>query len=114
MIYRFGASLYYANSNRFTEEIRGLLDRDEGAPTWICVDCAAVGDVDFSGGETLHDLLKEMERKGSRFVLAELDDEVRVELDRYGITQTVGADGIFDSVAEAVTAFRARDRSASS
>ena len=55
-----------------------------------------------------------MERKGSRFVLAELDDEVRVELDRYGITQTIGADGIFDSVAEAVTAFRARDRSASS
>ena len=58
MIYRFGASLYYANANRFTEEVRGLLDRDGGAPTWICMDCAAIGDVDFSGGETLHDLLR--------------------------------------------------------
>jgi SulP family sulfate permease len=110
VIYRFGASLYYANSNRFTEEIRGLLDRDAGAPTWICLDCAAIGDVDFSGGKTLLDLLEEMEKKGSRLVLAELDDGVRAELDRYGITQALGADGIFDSVAEAVTAFGARDQ----
>ena len=54
VIYRFGATLYYANANRFTEEIRSLLDRPGGAPAWVCIDCAAIGDVDFSGGETLH------------------------------------------------------------
>jgi SulP family sulfate permease len=112
VIYRFGASLYYANTNRFTEEIRSLLDRRAGAPAWVCIDCAAIGDVDFSGGKTLLDLLQEVEKKGSRLVLAELDDGVRAELDRYGLTDAIGADAIFDTVAAAVVAFGSRDRSA--
>jgi SulP family sulfate permease len=112
VIYRFGASLYYANTNRFTEEIRSLLDRRAGAPAWVCIDCAAIGDVDFSGGKTLLDLLQEVEKKGSWLVLAELDDGVRAELDRYGLTDAIGADAIFDTVAAAVVAFGSRDRSA--
>ena len=112
VIYRFGASLYYANANRFTEEIRGLLDRPAGPPAWVCIDCAAIGDIDFSGGRTLHDLLDEMEGKGSRLVLAELDDGVRAALDRYGVTDLIGADAIFDTVAASATAFAARDRPA--
>jgi hypothetical protein len=45
-------------------------------------------------------------------VLAELDDEVRAELDRYGLTEAIGVDAVFDSVGEAVAAFGARDQSA--
>ena len=108
VVYRFGASLYYANSNRFTEEVRTLLDRPAGAPTWICIDGAAIGDVDFSGGKTLLDLLSEVEGKGSRLMLAELDDAVRAELDRYGVSDAVGGDFIFDTVADAVAAFGQR------
>jgi len=90
-----------------------LLDRDEGAPAWVCIDCAAIGDIDFSGGETLHDLLDEMKEKGSRLMLAELDDGVRAELDRYGVIDAIGPDHVFGSVREVVEAFRARDQSAS-
>ena len=78
----------------------------------MCIDCAAIGDVDFSGGETLHDLLKEMQEKGPRLVLAELDDGVRAELDRYGVTDAIGADAMFDTVAAAVAAFGARAQAA--
>jgi high affinity sulfate transporter 1 len=112
VVYRFAASLYYANANRFTEEIRGILDRPGGAPAWVCIDCAAIGDIDFSGGQTLFDLLEQMKEKGSHLVLAELDDEVRAELDRYGLTEAIGVDAVFDSVGEAVAAFGARDQSA--
>jgi high affinity sulfate transporter 1 len=112
VIYRFSASLYYANANRFTEEVRGLLDRPGGPPDWICIDCAGIGDVDFSGGKTLLDLLDEVGTRGSRLVLAELDDSVRAELERYGVVDSIGADGCFDSVEEAVEAFRMRARSA--
>ena len=93
------------NANRFTEEIRSLLDRPAGAPAWVCIDCAAIGDIDDLGGETLFDLLDEMKEKGSSLVLAELDDGVRTELDRYGLTEAIGADAIFDTVAAAVVAF---------
>ena len=53
-----------------------------------------------------------MKEKGSRLVLAELDDGVRAELDRYGVTDAIGADAMFDTVAAAVAAFGARDQSA--
>ncbi len=37
--YRFAASLYYANANRFQEEILGLCQRCAVAPVeWLCVD----------------------------------------------------------------------------
>lgn len=112
VVYRFGASLFYANANRFTEEIRGLLERPGGPPAWICIDCAGIGDVDYSGGQTLLDLIQEIGERGSRLVLAELDDGVRAELGRYGVIDSIGADGSFAGVQEVVEAFRARGRQA--
>src|SRR6476619_4065558 len=44
-VYRFGANLYYANANRFADQVRTLsLGRDGDAPRWICVDAEAFGD----------------------------------------------------------------------
>lgn len=112
VVYRFGASLFYANANRFTEEIRDLVGRPGGPPEWICIDCAGIGDVDFSGGKTLLDLLEEIGDRGSRLVLAELDESVRRELQRYSVLDAVGADRVFDGVQEVVEAFRSRGRQA--
>jgi high affinity sulfate transporter 1 len=105
VIYRFGASLYYANANRFTTEIRAVLDREEGPPSWLCVEAGGIGDVDFSGGQTLIDLAAEMQQAGTRLVFAELTDDVREELDRYGVTDAIGPDAYFDTPAHVVEAF---------
>ena len=107
VVYRFGASLYYANANRLTEEIRAILGRSQGAPTWLCIDAPGMGDIDFSGGETILDLLREMGTHGTRLVFADVDPDVRVELDRYGVSAAMGDDAYFDTVGDAVEAFRA-------
>ena len=42
IVYRFGADLFYANADRFADEVRALVD---GAPTpvrWFVVDMRAV------------------------------------------------------------------------
>jgi high affinity sulfate transporter 1 len=106
VIYRFSASLYYANANRFVEEIRAIVGRPEGRPRWLCVEAGGIGDVDFSGGRALLDLVSELRDGGTRLVLAEVDDDVRTELDRYGITDAVGADGLFATPGDAVQAYR--------
>ncbi len=107
VIYRFAASLYYANANQFSEEVRSILERPEGAPSWFCVDAAAIGDVDYSAGETLVAVHGQMQEHGTRLVFADVDEDVRAELDRYGITDLVGADAFFDSVTDVVAAYRA-------
>jgi SulP family sulfate permease len=105
VVYRFGANLYYANSNRMTEEIRAILGRSSGAPAWICIESAGIGDVDFSGGETILDLLRELKEHGTRLAFADVDPDVRAELDRYGVTAEIGEGAYFDTVADAVEAF---------
>ncbi|MGE5226379.1 MAG: SulP family inorganic anion transporter, partial [Planctomycetaceae bacterium] len=113
VVYRFSASLYYANANRFVEEIRGIVGRPAGRPRWLCVEAGGIGDVDFSGGRALLDLVAELRDGGTRLVLADVDDDVRVELDRYGIIDAVGADGLFATAAEAAQAYLAADGSGS-
>jgi SulP family sulfate permease len=107
VVYRFGANLYYANANRLTEEIRGILGRSAGAPSWLCIEAAGVDDVDFSGGETILDLLRELQEQGTKLVFADVDPDVRAEFDRYGVTAAIGDDAYFDTVGDAVEAFAA-------
>ena len=49
VIYRFGASLYYANARRFTEEIVDVVEGADPPVRWLCVSGSAIGDVDYSG-----------------------------------------------------------------
>jgi sulfate permease, SulP family len=107
VVYRFASSLYYANANQFGEEVHAILVRAQGAPRWFCIDAAAIGDVDYSAGETIIGVHAQMQEYGTRLVFADVDADVRAELDRFGITQLVGSDGFFSSVVEVVEAFRA-------
>jgi sulfate permease, SulP family len=107
VIYRFASSLYYANANQFGEEVHGILERAQGAPTWFCIDAAAIGDVDYSAGETIVSVHAQMRERGTRLVFADVDDDVKVEFDRFGISELVGEDGFFSSIVEVVEAFGA-------
>jgi len=70
IVYRFGADLFYANDNRFTDEVRGLV---EPAPTpvrWFIVDAGAITDIDFSAAQSIRDLLDDLGRRGVDVVFA--------------------------------------------
>ena len=98
--------------HQLVEEIRAILGRPAGAPAWLCIEAAGIDDVDFSGGETITDLLRELQEQGTRLVFADVDPDVREELDRYGVTSVIGTDAYFDTVEDAVEAFGANGRSA--
>jgi MFS superfamily sulfate permease-like transporter len=104
VVYRFAANLYYANANRFTEEIRSILGADS-PPRWLCLEAASIGDVDYSGGETLRDLHAELDERGVRLVFADVADPVRAQLDRYRLTALFGADAYYDSVDDVLAAY---------
>ncbi len=107
VIYRFGASLYYANANLFQEEVRNIITSDP-PPTWLCLDAAEIGDVDFTGGEVLAGLIAEMKEHGVRLVFADLPHSVRSELNQDGASHLVGEDAFFDSIQDVVDAYQQR------
>jgi high affinity sulfate transporter 1 len=105
VVYRFAADLYYANANRFNEEILELVG--DGAPRvrWLVIDAASMFDIDYTGGETIKQAYSELQARGVTLVISETSDSVRDELDRYGVTALLGTDAYYPTVAEAVAAF---------
>ena len=106
VVYHFAASLYYANANHFSEEILELTAQAEPPVRWLGIDASAVADVDFSGAQTLRELVASLRDRGIRLTLAEVSPDLRAELDRYGITDELGSDAFFDNVSAMVDAYR--------
>jgi high affinity sulfate transporter 1 len=108
VIYRFNASMYYANAERLSEEALALVAPTDGPPVrWLCLDAAAVGDVDYSASDAIRALHSELAERGVRLVLARLLDPVRTELARDGIIDLIGPDAVFRTVPEAIAAYQA-------
>jgi sulfate permease, SulP family len=108
IVYRFTNSLYYANASHFHTEILELVDSAEPKARWLCIDCAAVYDIDYTGDQLLHELHSELQDREVRVVLSEVPDSVRRLLDRYGVTNLIGQDSYFETVSDVVAAFGAR------
>ena len=107
VVYRFGNSLYFANEHRLLEDAAALLE--DGRPlAWFCLDGAAMGDVDYTAAQALRRLDTLLRQHGARLVFAEFTEEVRAELDRYGITELVGRGASYDSVAAVIEAYEAQ------
>lgn len=106
LVYRFGSGLYFANAARLVADLAAITGEGQRV-RWFCLDAAAIGDVDYTAAAVLTQLVQRLQRAGARVVLSNVGDAVRVELDRYGITALVGADGIFDTSGEVLAAYEA-------
>ena len=106
IVYRFGADLFYANQNRFTDEVRALV---AGAPTPVhalVIDASAITDIDCSASQSLRDLLDEMARHHVTVIFGRVNSYLKSDLDRHGITAVVGAARIFSTLHEAIASAR--------
>ena len=107
MIYRFHHSMYYANAELFSQEVLELVNSAQPPLAWFCIDATAVDDIDFSAAATLHEIYKLLKEKGIRLVLAEVEDDIRRELDLSEVTDLVGKDAFFETIGDVEDAYRA-------
>ncbi len=107
VVYRFGAGLYYANASRFTEEAFELFEDADPPLRWLCLEGAAIGDVDYTGAEAIRQLHGELAKVGVTLVACDLSPRVRTEFDAYGLTELIGADRLMDDVHAVVERYRA-------
>jgi len=105
VIYDFGAELFYANATRFTEEIMDIVERADPPLRWLAINAAAIGDVDFSGADSVRQIQNELVRQNATLVLCAVDPAVRTLLDAYGLTDKIGAEHIFDRPIDVVSAY---------
>jgi SulP family sulfate permease len=111
-MYRFGASLYYANASRLAEETRAIRKNAQPPLEWLCLVAEAVIDVDYTGSAMIRAGVERMHRHGVHVVLCEVPDEVKAELDKDGLTELIGAENFYGDVDDVLQAYlkRGKDR----
>jgi sulfate permease, SulP family len=106
IIYRFGADLFYANADRFADEVRSLVDKAPASVRWFVLDAGTVTDLDYSAARTVRDLLGELTAKNVAVMFARVNTYLRADLDRHGISAKLGEARIFATLHEAIDATR--------
>ncbi len=106
VVYRFGTSLYYANAARLLEDIVDLVGHG-GPLRWLVVDCAAIGDVDYTASAVLAKVIEHVHQRYVRLAFSSVLGPVREQLDRYGISAALGPDAFYDTPGQALEAFHA-------
>jgi MFS superfamily sulfate permease-like transporter len=104
IVYRFGADLFYANTDRFTDEVRALVDHAPTPVRSFVVDASAMTDIDYSAARSVLDLIDDLAKRQVALVFARVTDYLRADLDRHGITRVVGENHVFASLHEALSA----------
>jgi MFS superfamily sulfate permease-like transporter len=109
VVYRFGTSLYYANAPKLLDDVSALADHG-GSLRWIVLDCAAIGDIDYTASAVLARVVEHVHRRHIRFAISTILPPVRHQLDRYGISAALGPGAYYDTPGEALEAFHAAEQ----
>ena len=106
VIYRFGAPLFYANANRFSEEVRMLATSAPSPLRFLIVDAGAITNVDFTAARVVREVLQDLSVQGTGLVLAHVQSDLKPDLDRHHLTEAIGPTRIFDTLREALATLR--------
>ena len=106
IIYRFGASLYFANANLFEEEIEKLVMQAAVPVKWFVLDTQAMNDVDTSGEETLHQVLAWLAKRGVTVAVSRANPSTTALLRHYHLLELIGENRLYPTNRHAIAAFR--------
>jgi sulfate permease, SulP family len=106
IVYRFNSDLFYANANRFTDEVRSLVERAPTPIRWFVIDAGPISDIDYSAAQAVRELLDHLTNKEVGIVFARVSPYLRSDLDRHQIAAAIGEARIFSTLHEAIEAVR--------
>jgi SulP family sulfate permease len=104
--YRFGASLYFANTTLFEDEIEKLVTQAAMPVKWFVLDAEAMVDIDSSGAETLRQVLTSLTNRGVTFALSRANQTTTDLLAHYHLLELIGENRLYPTNRHAVAAFR--------
>lgn len=104
VIYRFTVGIFYANAERLFREAMSLVNIPD-PPRWFVLDADAIDDIDYTGAQTLLEVAGQLQQRGIAFAVAAANNEIRRQLDRFGLADKTGPGRYFDSLRAARDAF---------
>ena len=85
-------------------EVTSIVEGADPPLKWFVLDAAAMGDIDYSGADTLRQVRSELDARGTRMVLCSVAPAVRTLLDAYGLIDQIRGANIFSTLQETLGA----------
>jgi MFS superfamily sulfate permease-like transporter len=107
VVYRYDSPLFFANAEDFRRRALAAVDRHPGPVKWFVLNTEANVEVDITALDAVDAVRQELVGRGVVFALARVKQDLRDDLDAYGLTEAVGPERVFPTLPTAVAAFRA-------
>jgi SulP family sulfate permease len=105
VLYRFGAALFYANANRFAEEIQTLAGTAPSGVRWVIVDAEAMTNIDYSAARVIAELNNELAIGDVALGFARMPWDARADFERHHLSEIIPPERIFDRLHDSLAAF---------
>jgi sulfate permease, SulP family len=105
VLYHFGAALFYANANRFAEEVTCLVGQAPSQVRWLIVDAEAITNLDYSAARVVLELQQNLTSCGTQLGFARIRWDLRADFTRHHLTESIDPSLIFNRLHDARRAF---------
>jgi sulfate permease, SulP family len=105
VMYHFGATLFYANANRFAEEATCLAGQSPSQVRWLIVDAEAITHLDYSAARVLVELQQNLTSRGTQLGFARMPWELKSDFARHHLNEVIDPSLIFNRLHAALAAF---------
>lgn len=106
VLYRFGASLFYANANLFADELLRLAAPRPSRVEWIVVDAEAITQIDYSASRVIAQLNDELSKNGVALGFARMSPDTLADFHRHHLAEKIPPSRIFARLHDVVSAFQ--------
>lgn len=97
VMFWFGADLFYANAEFFSQQVRNLVEKSPSPVRWLVIDATAITGIDFSASRAVTELQQDLEKAGIILALVFVPVRHDVSLERMGLINLIGTNRIFNS-----------------
>jgi MFS superfamily sulfate permease-like transporter len=111
VIYRFGASLFYANAGRFSQDVAVIAGMSVSNIRWLVVDAEAITNIDYTAARMLQELQLILLHQNVQLVFARVDVSLHADLVRHRLMNVIGSQFLFPRLHDAVAAFAREEKS---
>lgn len=105
VLYRFEAELFYANANRFSEEVHCLVGQPPTPVRWLIVDAESIIHIDYSAARVIEQLQRKMKSSDTQLGFARMPWGLKADFARHRLNEVVDPTLIFNRLHEALAAF---------
>ncbi|XUL93144.1 SulP family inorganic anion transporter [Streptomyces galilaeus] len=106
LVYRYDSPLFFANAENFRHRALAAVAQQAVPVRWFVLNAEANVEVDITALDAVDELRRELTHRGVVFALARVKQDLRDDLEAYGLVDSVGEYHIFPTLPTAVAAYR--------